>query len=130
MGMKDNIEYIRRWYKVPVKRNQIVSYDGRIYRVANIPDGSTLLLRWEVRVHPTDPGLKFPDTEEGIKQQSSWHEKYKWLRENLGAKISEDHEHLTLTMADGSCVFVILYSSDNPLRDLVELAYKRWSNVG
>jgi hypothetical protein len=56
--MASCIEFIRKRYHVPAKIGRMVTYNGRLYRIAWAQDGA-LILRDEVRVHPGDPGLDY-----------------------------------------------------------------------
>lgn len=56
--MASCIDWIRNRYKVNAKIGALVTYKGREYRIAWAHDGA-LILRSELRVHPTDPDLEY-----------------------------------------------------------------------
>jgi uncharacterized NAD(P)/FAD-binding protein YdhS len=55
----NRFDHIRKWRKVPAKRNMPVLYRGSIYRIAAIGETGSLVLRAEHLVHPTDPELNY-----------------------------------------------------------------------
>src|SRR3990172_1968313 len=55
---KGDINYIRERYKVDARIGKSVRFDGHSYRIA-AAHGSALVLRDEIYVHPTDPGMDY-----------------------------------------------------------------------
>ncbi len=55
---KGDIENIRKYRRVPARIGRIVTYAGHPYRIASA-DGDALILKSELRVHPTDPYLNY-----------------------------------------------------------------------
>jgi hypothetical protein len=56
---KSLINEIRKSRKVPAKIGGLVTYNGRLYRIAWTTSTGGLVLRDEIIVHPTDPGLDY-----------------------------------------------------------------------
>jgi hypothetical protein len=100
--MASSIKYIRKRYHVPAKIGQVVTYNGREYRIAWAVDGA-LILRDEVRVHPTDPGLDYEKAKaEKSSQPVKGHEVFEAF-DRLLALIQSDHVEYNLFLDnDGS----------------------------
>lgn len=74
-----------------VKRNAMVRFKGRDYRVANVESGGNVVLRDEKLVHPSDINPVIPRKEQTVKIAIDWADAYGWKCAFCGGDI--DHLH-------------------------------------